>query len=107
MQIEIVKCGDCGAQMAGPKQLCPKCHSARLWPARVEGSGKLLSWTMIRRPPQAFREEGAYPVAVVALDAGVPVTVRFKHPEGAPEPAVGARVRMIGEHKGAAVFEVA
>ena len=43
---------------------------------------------------------------VVALEAGIPVTVRFKHPDGAPEPKAGADVHMTGEHKGAAVFEV-
>ena len=106
MQISILKCGDCGKLAAPPHQLCPSCHSAKIAPHKVDGSGTLLSWTVIRRPPQAFRDEGAYPVAVVALTAGVPIAVRWKHPEGAPEPASGAPVRMTGEHKGAAVFEV-
>jgi hypothetical protein len=105
MHITILKCSGCGTLMGGPRQLCPKCHGARLDPHQVEGAGKLLTWTVVRRPPQAFREEGAYAVAVVALDAGVPVTVRLARPEGSPEPPAGARVRMTSEHKGAAVFE--
>ena len=107
MQITILKCPECGKLSSPPHQLCPSCHSAKIGPHKVEGAGKLLSWTMIRRPPQAFRDEGFYPVAVVALAAGVPVTVRLKHPEGAPEPKSGDAVHMTGEHKGAAVFEVA
>ena len=107
MQITILKCADCQQLATPPRQLCPFCHSARLGPHQVDGAGRLVSWTMIRRPPQAFRDEGAYPVAVVALDAGVPVTVRLKHPEGAPEPKAGVRAHMTGEHKGAAVFELA
>jgi uncharacterized OB-fold protein len=106
MQISILKCGECGKLAAPPHQLCPSCHSATIAPHDVDGTGTLLSWTVIRRPPQTFRDEGAYPVAVVALTAGVPVTVRFKHPEGAPEPKSGAAVRMTAMHKGAAVFEV-
>ena len=107
MQISILKCADCGMLASPPHQLCPRCHSAKIGPHEVEGTGTLLSWTIIRRPPQAFRDEGFYPVAVVALKAGVPVTVRFKHPQGAPEPTSGAPVHMTGLHKGAAVFEVA
>lgn len=107
MQITILKCSACGKLAAPPHQLCPSCHQAKVGPHNVEGSGKLVSWTMIRRPPTAFRDEGFYPVAIVALDAGVPVTVRLKLPEGATEPKSGATVHMTGEHKGAAVFEVA
>jgi uncharacterized OB-fold protein len=106
MQISILKCGDCGSLATPPHQLCPSCHSAKIAPHMVEGTGTLLSWTVIRRPPQAFRDEGAYPVAVVALAAGVPVTVRLKLAEGAPEPKSGATVHMTATHKGAAVFEV-
>ena len=107
MQISILKCRACGKLAAPPHQLCPSCHSADIGPYEVEGAGKLLSWTMIRRPPQAFRDEGAYPVAVVALEAGIPVTVRLKLPEGPSEPKAGAKVHMTSQHKGAAVFEVA
>ena len=106
MQTTILRCATCGLQTGAPRQLCPGCHGSELTTVPVEGAGRLVSWTMIRRPPQAFRDEGAYLVAVVALDAGVPVTVRLRLPEGAPEPAAGARVRMTAEHKGAAVFEV-
>lgn len=106
-KIEILRCGACGKLASPPHQLCPSCHSAKIGPYAVDGVGTLLSWTMIRRPPQVFRDEGFYPVAVVALTAGVPVTVRLKRVEGAPEPKFGDAVHMIGEHKGAAVFEVA
>jgi uncharacterized OB-fold protein len=106
MQITILKCPDCGQLAAPPRQLCPSCHSAKIAAHQVDGVGTLLSWTMIRRPPQAFRDEGAYPVGVVALRAGVPVAVRLKTSEGAPEFTAGASVHMTSEHKGAAVFEM-
>ena len=106
MQISILKCPDCGKLAAPPRQLCPSCHSAKIAAHDVEGVGTLLTWTVIRRPPQAFRDEGAYPVAVVALAAGVPVAVRLKHADGAPELKSGAPVHMTATHKGAAVFEI-
>ena len=106
MQLSILKCSDCGKLAVPPRQLCPSCHSPKLDPYPVEGVGRLLSWTMIRRPPLAFRDEGIYPVAVVALDAGVAVTVRLELLEGGGEPQAGAKVAMTAEHKGAAVFRV-
>lgn len=106
MQIPILKCGACGKLATPPRQLCPSCHSDRIAPQAVEGVGTLVSWTIIRRPPQAFRDDGVYPVAVVALDAGVPVTVRLALSEGGAEPRAGAKVAMTAEHKGAPVFSL-
>ena len=107
MQITILKCGDCGKLTAPPRQLCPACHSAKIAAHMVDGAGKLLSWTVVRRPPMAFRDDGVYTVGVVALASGVPVAVRMHLPEGGREPKSGDAVRMTGEHKGAAVFELA
>jgi len=88
--ITILACPHCGALDAGPRELCPRCHRPGLEPHPVAGTGRLLSWTTVRRPPSAFREEGPYSVAVVDLDAGVRVTGRltWPHPELAPGTAV-------------------
>jgi hypothetical protein len=43
----------------------------------VSGSGKLVSWTVIRRPPTKFRAKGPYTIAIVDLDAGVRLTGRL------------------------------
>lgn len=107
MQITILKCAECGKLSAPPHQLCPSCHSEKIGPHDVDGVGTLLTWTVIRRPPQAFRDGGVYKVAVVALTAGVPVTGRLSLPDGAADPPAGAAVHMTGEHQGAAIFELA
>ena len=54
--VEILKCGKCGALDAGPREICPICHEAALQRHRVPGEGVLISWTIIRRPPAAFRQ---------------------------------------------------
>ena len=69
--IEALKCGNCGALDAGPREICPHCHEAALQAHEVAGDGALVTWTVIRRPPAAFRSEGCYAVAVIKLDAGV------------------------------------
>lgn len=107
MTLDLLKCTACGTLAAKPRELCPKCHASGLANHSVEGVGTLMTWTVVRRPPQAFREEGAYAVCVVALDAGVPVTGRLKSlADGAEEPKPGQRVRMTAEHRGAPVFEL-
>jgi uncharacterized OB-fold protein len=103
--VDVLKCGKCGALDAGPREICPLCHEAALQRHQVSGDGALLSWTIIRRPPAAFRAEGAYAVAVVCLDAGVKVTGRLTTPDGATVP--GARVALAGNKNGVPIFRVA
>jgi hypothetical protein len=100
--IDILKCGACGALDPGPRDICPKCHAAAFRPHTAEGNGKLISWTIIRRPPTAFRAEGEYGVAVVRLDAGVTVTGRVGIDDPTLQP--GTRVVATAKHKGVAVF---
>src|SRR5690349_20183448 len=103
--VEVLKCDACGALDAGPREICPACHEPALKPEAVEGVGKVLTWTIIRRPPAAFRAEGAYAVAVVELDAGVKVTGRLEDLEGVKAP--GARVTLARSKDGVATFRAA
>ena len=100
----ILKCAECGQLDSGPRDLCPKCFGA-LQPHTVPGAGVLVSWTMIRRPPAAFRAEGAYAVALVRLDAGCQITGRLANPDDSATP--GRRVVATGRKDTVVVFEVA
>ena len=99
----ILKCEACGQLDSGPRDLCPKCFGA-LKPHTVPGAGELVSWTMIRRPPAAFRAEGAYAVALVKLDAGCQITGRLANPDEQATP--GRRVAATGRRETVVVFEV-
>jgi uncharacterized OB-fold protein len=103
--VEVLRCGACGALDAGPREICPRCHEAALQRHAVAGEGTLLTWTVIRRPPAAFRAEGSYAVAVVELDAGVKVTGRLQAPDDAK--SLGTRVRLLRNKDGVAIFRVA
>jgi uncharacterized OB-fold protein len=105
LSVEVLKCGNCGALDAGPRDICPACHEAALRPHTVAGEGALVSWTMIRRPPAAFRAEGQYAVAVVRLDAGVKVTGRLGEPDERLGP--GLRVRVTEKKNGVPIFHAA
>ena len=104
IEMPIVKCSSCGALDPGPREICPKCHKSTMEPATVPGVGKMVSWTLIRRPPAQYREDGQYAVAIVRLDAGVQVTGRLKDPSEAIKP--GARVRAVAPVRGTVLFEV-
>src|SRR6185295_19807700 len=100
--VSVLKWSSCGALDAGPREICPHCHEAALQTHEVAGDGALVTWTMIRRPPAAFRSEGSYAVAVVKLDAGVKVTGRLENPEDVND--LGARVTLAGSRDGVAIF---
>lgn len=103
VQVDVMRCSQCGTLDPGPRDLCAKCH-AGLAPAKVAGEGSLVSWTMIRRPPASFKEDGAYAVAIVRLDAGVQVTGRLAEPDEAAKP--GMRVVATGQHRETTVFSL-
>ncbi len=90
----ILRCMDCGTPDIAPRSLCLKCGSNRFSGEPVNGSGTLVSWTVIRKPPAAFKEIGVFAVAVVRLQEGVQITGRLDRFD--PPPALGAKVR-IGE----------
>ena len=101
--VSVLRCADCGTLDSGPRDLCPKCFGA-LKPHTVGGAGTLVSWTMIRRPPAAFRAEGAYAVALVKLDAGCQITGRLANPDDNATP--GKRVTATGTKETVTVFAV-
>ncbi|MFM1992156.1 MAG: putative nucleic-acid-binding protein containing a Zn-ribbon [Pseudomonadota bacterium] len=90
--VAVLRCADCGRIDSPGRVVCAGCLSTRLEPSSVAGSGRLATWTTIRRAPTRFREDAPYDVAVVDLDAGLRVTGRLV--PGAP-PAVGAPVHAL------------
>lgn len=102
-EVKALCCSACGALDPGPRELCPNCFAMAMAETTVPGAGTLLSWTTIRRPPTAFRDEGPYHIAVVDLDAGLRVTARLDSPS--PGLAPGARVQCVGNRNGVPVFE--
>ena len=78
--ISVLRCANCGLLDPGPRIVCPGCGSDRLAAHDVPGTGKLVTWTEIRRPPAGVDANGPYRVAVDALDAGVQVTGRLQGP---------------------------
>jgi hypothetical protein len=89
--ISLLRCAGCGRLDGAGRTVCAGCLSFALEPVEVPGTGRLATWTTIRRAPSQFRDDAPYEVAVVDLDAGPRVTGRLA-PNGVL-PEVGAAVR--------------
>ena len=68
----------------------------------MSGRGRLVSWTVVRRPSGAFAHRDAFAVALVDIDAGPRLTGNLEGWED--DPPLGATVRVVGEIDGIPLF---
>jgi uncharacterized protein len=87
-------CTKCNRFQLYPSSICSHCQARTLEFAPVDGRGVVMSWTHVRRPPNAdFRDEVPYVIALVRLDEGPIVMARTN--EGIATDDVG-RVTLSG-----------
>ncbi|MDE2581692.1 MAG: OB-fold domain-containing protein [Rhodospirillales bacterium] len=91
--LPMLRCAGCGHLDTPAHTVCRACLSADLRPVGIPATGRIVSFTTIRRAPSRFRDQAPYHVAVVDLDAGPRVTGRLA--ATSPAPALGARVRAL------------
>lgn len=69
------KCITCGSVYFPPKNLCPKCRrKGKLEDFQFSGNGKIVSYTIIRTPPEGFEKYAPYAVAIIKLDEGATIS---------------------------------
>lgn len=72
------KCMKCNSVYFPPRNLCPKCRrSGKIREFQFSGKGKIISYTVIRTPPEGFEEYAPYTVAVIRLDEGANITAQI------------------------------
>jgi hypothetical protein len=65
------KCLTCNSVYYPPKTLCPNCRSkGKLEEIQLSGKGKIISYTVIRAPPEGFEKYAPYVIAIIQLDEG-------------------------------------
>jgi uncharacterized protein len=70
-QLRIQRCAECSQYQFFPRIYCTKCFSERVEWVNASGRGKVLSFTVVRRPVSpAFAQEIPYIVALVTLEEG-------------------------------------
>ncbi len=68
---EAAKCAKCGFVSFPPRLVCPECGAREFTPVVLSGTGKLLTYTVIRVPPAPFEDQSPYAVGLAELDDGV------------------------------------
>jgi uncharacterized OB-fold protein len=68
------KCEHCGEHFYPKRLICPKCRrGGRIKEVKFSGKGKIHTYTVIRVPPEGFREYVPYIIAIVELKEGAKV----------------------------------
>lgn len=98
-RLVIRKCKACSDVHFMPRYLCPNCWSDQLEWVDAKGTGRVHSFTVIRRAPLAeFAAKAPYVVALIDLDEG-PRMVTNVVGEGALDVKIGDRVTVTFEER--------
>jgi uncharacterized OB-fold protein len=73
-RLEAGKCKNCGLVVFPPRLICPRCRNREFDKVKLAEAGKVLTFTIIRVPPQQFVDQVPYAVGIVELDDGVKLT---------------------------------
>lgn len=92
-RLEAAKCTGCGFVCFPPRVICPRCGSREFEKTKLAGSGKLLTYTIIRVAPQPFEDQAPYAVGIAELDDGVKLTAQVVDCDFS-KLAVGMRVKV-------------
>ena len=100
--VTVSRCLRCAAADGSALARCRRCGSEEIERYDVPGRGRLVSWTVVRRPSGPFAHRGAFAVALVDLDSGPRLTGNLEGWE--QEPPLGAALRVVGEIDGIPLF---
>lgn len=90
-----LKCNDCGAVTCPPMIVCQRCGSINLEPTELSGKGELMTYTVIRIPPEGY--EAPYIVCLAKTEEGPWIVGRLDYdPEKMSEEMLGKNVKIKG-----------
>ncbi|MFE6820922.1 Zn-ribbon domain-containing OB-fold protein [Streptomyces sp. NPDC057690] len=69
--VRVQKCSGCGAFRHVPKELCNRCHGTEATWSPISGTGRIYTYTVVRRAPTpAYQAEAPYVLVHVEMDEG-------------------------------------
>ena len=75
-RLEAGKCTNCGAIAFPPRLVCPQCGNREFEKTKLAEKGKILTYTIIRVPPDSFEDQAPYAVGIAELADGVKLTAQ-------------------------------
>lgn len=95
-KLPAYKCKKCGHLQLATVVFCEKCNSQDLEVVQVEGTGRVITYTIQNVPPAEYEKYAPYAWAVVQLDAGFNIS-GFLQGIGSPKDLpINSRVRIVG-----------
>ncbi|MCW4033798.1 MAG: Zn-ribbon domain-containing OB-fold protein [Candidatus Bathyarchaeota archaeon] len=70
-RLMAAKCSKCGTIVLPPKPMCTKCFCTDIEWIELNGTGKLLSYTVIHVAPEQFQSMVPYCVGIVEFNDGL------------------------------------
>ena len=71
------KCNTCNTAFFPPKTICPDCRrKGKISDFRFSGLGHIISYTIIRIPPEGFEMYTPYAVAIIELNEGTNISAQ-------------------------------
>jgi uncharacterized OB-fold protein len=74
------KCGSCERIFFPPREACPYCRRkslGKMADIKLDGKGKIITYSIIHVGPEDFEEQIPYPIAIVELDEGPRITAQI------------------------------
>lgn len=71
------ECGNCGKRDFPPRIICTRCHRksvGKMKPVSFEGTGEVVSFSVIHNAPKAFEMQVPYIMAIIEFEEGVRAT---------------------------------
>jgi hypothetical protein len=76
-RLEAGKCRKCGYVAFPPRLICPRCKTREFETIKLKDEGKIVSYTIIRVPPEQFSDQAPYAVGIIELDNAVKILAQI------------------------------
>lgn len=102
--IFALRCGKCGRMTATYAVVCASCGAGGLERVRLNGEGKVRSFTILNVPTEEFALDAPYAYAVIDMSEGCSTSGWMPSVRSAGDIAVGDSVRFSGRRGRASIF---
>lgn len=90
------KCETCGTYYFPTKHICKKCRrKGKIVRHKFSGKGAIFSFSTVTSPPEGFKLEAPYVIAIVELEEGARLTAQIVDWQGKPELRIGDSVEVV------------
>ncbi|MFB0564088.1 MAG: Zn-ribbon domain-containing OB-fold protein [Candidatus Aminicenantaceae bacterium] len=76
-RLEAGRCKKCGYVAFPPRLVCPRCKNREFESVKLKDEGEIVSYTIIRVPPEQFTDQAPYVIGIIELDSEVKILAQI------------------------------